>query len=298
MLPTRLPDRLELISLRDNIISFSRLNANPVRYHHWHQCLEVLYVEEGYGVVIADNRHYTMRPGRIFVFPPFTLHKIMVEERAATIYRRTIIHVDQHAVLPALDAFPHHKQKLLRLSARGSEAFVADLTDLHPWMTTLFTHYGALADGDELDKENAATLLLSLFSMIPTQETTIREDEYRLSRQVMLWVEENYMKKISLEKLAADLNKSRCYLSRRFHAETGEKINEYVSTYRLRKACELLLRSEMSIHEIGAHVGFADATYFITSFKKGIGKTPLQYRKNKSSALAPPAVPSRALHIG
>jgi mannose-6-phosphate isomerase-like protein (cupin superfamily) len=55
-------------------VSFSRLFANTVRYHHWHQCLELLYVEEGFGVVMVDNRQYTMRPGRLFFFPP--LHSI------------------------------------------------------------------------------------------------------------------------------------------------------------------------------------------------------------------------------
>lgn len=61
-------DRLELITLNDTVASFSRLFANTVRYHHWHQCLEILYVEEGFGVAIVDNRHYTMRPGRLFSF--------------------------------------------------------------------------------------------------------------------------------------------------------------------------------------------------------------------------------------
>lgn len=31
-------ERLELITLNDAIVSFSRLYANTVRYHHWHQC--------------------------------------------------------------------------------------------------------------------------------------------------------------------------------------------------------------------------------------------------------------------
>jgi len=53
-------DYLELITLNDAVVSFSRLFANTVRYHHWHQCLEILYVEEGFGVAIVDNRHYTM----------------------------------------------------------------------------------------------------------------------------------------------------------------------------------------------------------------------------------------------
>lgn len=274
-------DKLELISLKDSLISFSRLNANAVRYHHWHQCLEVLYVEEGYGVVIADNRHYTMRPGRFFIFPPFTLHKIMVEESAASHYRRTIIHVDQNAVLHMFDAFPQHQQKFQRFSARGSEAFVADLLELHDWLNVLFTHYSVLAQGHELDKENVATLLLALFSMLPAPTRRAQEDEYRLSSQVMLWVDENYAHKFSLDTIAADLKKSKSYLSRRFHAETGEKINEYITTYRLRKACEFLLRSELSVHEIATRVGFSDATYFISSFRKGIGVPPLQYRKNR-----------------
>jgi hypothetical protein len=105
-------DHLELITLNDTIASFSRLFANTVRYHHWHQCLEILYVEEGFGVAIVDNRHYTMRPGRLFFFPPFTLHKVMVDEQAEAIYRRTIIHLDPHAVLKVLRDFPQTLQRL------------------------------------------------------------------------------------------------------------------------------------------------------------------------------------------
>jgi glyoxylate utilization-related uncharacterized protein len=99
-------ERLELITLNDATASFSRLFANTVRYHHWHQCLEVLYVEEGFGVVIVDHKQYTMRPGRMFFFPPFTLHKIIVDEQAQDRYRRTIIHLDQYALLKGLRDFP------------------------------------------------------------------------------------------------------------------------------------------------------------------------------------------------
>ncbi len=105
MRDTPTSDHLELITLNDTVVSFSRLFANTVRYHHWHQCLEILYVEEGFGVAIVDNRHYTMRPGRLFFFPPFTLHKVMVDAQAEAIYRRTIIHLDHHAVLKNLRDF-------------------------------------------------------------------------------------------------------------------------------------------------------------------------------------------------
>ncbi|MDR4049352.1 MAG: helix-turn-helix domain-containing protein, partial [Citrobacter sp.] len=44
-------------------------------------------------------------------------------------------------------------------------------------------------------------------------------------------------------------------------------------------ACEALLHSEISVREIAQKVGFSEVTYFISAFGKGIGETPLQYRK-------------------
>ncbi|MEN4872819.1 AraC family transcriptional regulator [Kosakonia cowanii] len=273
-------ERLELITLNDAIVSFSRLYANTVRYHHWHQCLEVLYVEEGFGVVIVDNRHYTMRPGRLFFFPPFTLHRVMVDEQAQDCYRRTIIHVDHHVVLKHLRDFPHNHQRLQRLSLRGGAAVVMDAADIHPHIDHLFSCYGKLAENRSLNVEQVACLLLNLLSMLPEDIEKLPEEQSGIATPVMFWLQENYRQKFSLQRLAADLGKSRSYVSRRFHFETGEPIHQYLNTLRLRKACDSLLHTPLSIREIALDVGFSDVTYFISAFKRGIGETPLQYRKN------------------
>lgn len=268
-------DRLELITLNDTVASFSRLFANTVRYHHWHQCLEILYVEEGFGVAIVDNRHYTMRPGRLFFFPPFTLHKVRVDEQAEAIYRRTIIHLDHHAVLKCLRDFPHTQQRLEKLSRRGSEAWVVDLAHCHSHVDQLFSCYPP-----PMSSESIAGLLISLFAMLPDDRTGAPGSSTGIASQVMFWLDEHYQEKFRLDALAAELGRSRSYVSRKFHVETGEKIHHYLNTLRLRKACECLLHSDASVREIAARVGFSDVTWFISAFKKGIGETPLQYRKN------------------
>lgn len=268
-------DRLELITLNDTVASFSRLFANTVRYHHWHQCLEILYVEEGFGVAIVDNRHYTMRPGRLFFFPPFTLHKVRVDEQAEAIYRRTIIHLDHHAVLKCLRDFPHTQQRLEKLSRRGSEAWVVDLAHCHSHVDHLFSRYPP-----PISSESIAGLLISLFAMLPDDRTGAPGSSTGIASQVMFWLDEHYQEKFRLDALATELGRSRSYVSRKFHAETGEKIHHYLNTLRLRKACECLLHSDASVREIAARVGFSDVTWFISAFKKGIGETPLQYRKN------------------
>lgn len=268
-------DHLELITLNDTVASFSRLFANTVRYHHWHQCLEILYIEEGFGVAIVDNRHYTMRPGRLFFFPPFTLHKVRVDEQAEAIYRRTIIHLDHHAVRKRLRDFPHTQQRLEKLSRRGSEAWVADLAHCHSHVDHLFSCYPP-----PMTSESIAGLLISLFAMLPDDRSGAPGSSQGIASQVMFWLDEHYQEKFHLDALAAELGKSRSYVSRKFHAETGEKIHHYLNTLRLRKACECLLHSDASVREIAARVGFSDVTWFISAFKKGIGETPLQYRKN------------------
>lgn len=272
-------DYLELITLNDAVVSFSRLFANTVRYHHWHQCLEILYVEEGFGVAIVDNRHYTMRPGRLFFFPPFTLHKVMVDEQAEAIYRRTIIHLDHHAVLKVLRDFPQAQQRLQKLSRRGGPAWVADVTACHSHIDYLFSCYP-----QPMNSESVASLLISLFAMLPADRDGTPGDSRGIASQAMFWLDEHYQHKFSLDALAQELGKSRSYVSRKFHAETGEKIHDYLNTLRLRKACECLLHSDESVRDIAARVGFSDVTWFISSFKRGIGETPLQYRKNHAAA--------------
>lgn len=282
-LPTA--DYLELITLNDTVASFSRLFANTVRYHHWHQCLEILYVEEGFGVAIVDNRHYTMRPGRLFFFPPFTLHKVMVDEQAEASYRRTIVHLDHRAVLKTLRDFPHTRQRLEKLSQRGGEAWVADLAHCHTHVDHLFSCYPAPVNSEDL-----AGMLISLFAMLPDDSSGEPGRSLGIASQVMFWLDEHYQEKFRLDALAEALGKSRSYVSRKFHAETGEKIHDYLNTLRLRKACECLLHSDASVREIAARVGFSDVTWFISAFKKGIGETPLRYRKNRAA----PAVRSGA----
>lgn len=273
-------DHLELITLNDAIASFSRLFANTVRYHHWHQCLEILYVEEGFGVAIVDNRHYTMRPGRLFFFPPFTLHKVMVDEQAEAIYRRTIIHLDPHAVLKVLRDFPQTLQRLQKLSRRGGEAWVADVSASHAHIDHLLGCYAKRASVQPLNSENIASLLISLFAMLPGDHDGAPGSSHGIASQVMFWLDEHYREKFRLDALAEELGKSRSYVSRKFHAKTGEKIHDYLNTIRLRKACECLLHTDASVREIAEQVGFSDVTWFISAFRKGIGETPLQYRKN------------------
>ncbi|MGE8423365.1 MAG: helix-turn-helix domain-containing protein, partial [Sphingobacterium siyangense] len=62
-------------------------------------------------------------------------------------------------------------------------------------------------------------------------------------------------------------------LYRKLKAISNLSLNNYVKTYRLNKAKELL-NSDMNISEIAYAVGFSDRKYFSKEFKKQFGYNP------------------------
>ena len=71
------------------------------------------------------------------------------------------------------------------------------------------------------------------------------------------------------------------YISRLFRQKTGVRFNAWLNRRRLEEAENLLrFQRELTMEAIAEKTGFSSAKYFIESFKKQKGISPLQYRKN------------------
>jgi len=102
-----------------------------------------------------------------------------------------------------------------------------------------------------------------------------------LVRKAMQYIEEKYAKPITLKRMAEELYVSPNYLCELFKRHTGRNITEYLADYRLRQA-ELYLRQvACKVSDVSKLVGYKDAKYFSTAFKKKYGITPLEYRNQK-----------------
>ena len=71
------------------------------------------------------------------------------------------------------------------------------------------------------------------------------------------------------------------YLSHLFKKIKKVNFSEYLNEVRLLKAMELLKGTTMRISEIAQSVGYNDARYFATLFKKKTGMSPNEYRNKK-----------------
>lgn len=105
------------------------------------------------------------------------------------------------------------------------------------------------------------------------QETT---KPIRIAKQ---YVEENYMKSVTIEEIGTKVGFSSNHFSTIFKKETGVTFLEYLSSVRMKHAKDLLKEGNMSIAVICEEVGYSDVKYFTKSFHKHTGLKPNEYRK-------------------
>ncbi|MEK5398041.1 response regulator transcription factor [Paenibacillus sp. FSL K6-2859] len=92
-------------------------------------------------------------------------------------------------------------------------------------------------------------------------------------------LQENVEKKITLDRLAQEVNMNVNYLCRVFKQDTGRSIVQYMNELKINKAIELLKLPDTRIKEVASQVGIDDPFYFNRVFKKIVGLSPSDFRK-------------------
>ncbi|MEF2887291.1 helix-turn-helix transcriptional regulator [Gemmiger sp.] len=91
--------------------------------------------------------------------------------------------------------------------------------------------------------------------------------------------------KLLIENTASTCFISPSYLSSLFKQDTGTTIVDYINSQRVDRAAVLLATTDRSIAAVAAAVGILDVNYFTKIFKKQLGTTPTQYRREKKAML-------------
>ncbi|MDO4483751.1 MAG: AraC family transcriptional regulator [Clostridia bacterium] len=130
--------------------------------------------------------------------------------------------------------------------------------------------------------QQLCSLLHSLLPSLLQLPDTADDGKNADVRTVILYLQQHYADRITLEMLAGMINLDKSYLCRLFKRETGESILQFLTRIRLEKAASLLRKGSASAKDISSLVEFDDPFYFNRLFKKQYGMTPGEYRERKS----------------
>lgn len=100
-----------------------------------------------------------------------------------------------------------------------------------------------------------------------------------IRRQITEYLEENYMKDISLTDIAMKMNYSDPYFCKVFKSCFNKGFILYLTELRIEKSKVLLADVTVNVKDISSRVGFRDSNYYTKVFKRMEGVTPSEYRQ-------------------
>ena len=146
-----------------------------------------------------------------------------------------------------------------------------------------FAIYETINEQEVLDEIKAAKSVKELENtltsviILPSEQNEIQIGV--LVKKVMRMVEEHYKNGITLKEIANQLGLSPDYISVQFTHELGMNFSTYIKKYRIRKAKELLVGTNLKIFDVAHRIGINDPKYFSRVFKEAEGIHPADYRK-------------------
>lgn len=102
--------------------------------------------------------------------------------------------------------------------------------------------------------------------------------DHRVQR-IVLFVEDNYPRKLTLEEIGRAVGMSPSSVCRYFKRRTHQNLWEYINSFRINRAAQLIIETQLPISEIGSRCGFSNISNFNHLFRGHLGTTPSDYRR-------------------
>lgn len=111
-------------------------------------------------------------------------------------------------------------------------------------------------------------------------EVTITSLDEKFVRKAVSLVEANISNpEFLVEDLCREMGMSRVYFYKKILALTAKTPSEFIRFIRLKRAADLLEKSQLFVNEVAFQVGFNDPKYFRKYFKDEFGQSPNEYKK-------------------
>lgn len=266
------------------------MRTGVVATWHIHDDIEILAGQSGNLEVCLTGTKIDLRPGDIIVINrrvPHATNKtvpytgtFMLQFRVEKLRQSEFENINKYLAL----ILATNEKEFVYL--RHDEPIAKELFGLIDAMYDEYTRrqqeYGMFLEG----YMNILLGMLYRNGILENIEHSYNKEALRKIWPTIEYIDNNYNKELTLEKLAATLHMSGEYFCRVFKKATGITPTEYIHYVRIWKAENLLTTTHATILEISMEVGFTSVSYFNRVFKKRKGSTPTEYRsifRNKAT---------------
>lgn len=254
---------------------------------HWHEELELGYIEKGTSKIITVGAEYIIRQGDGF----FINSNVMDMKKNAIPGERAleINHIFHPVFLSGhfksrfekkyLNPIINNQQIEVYIIRRGQPISDKILKNLYR-LKELQSHENMEFQTRNILSETWLLLLEDIQKNCTMNKNGKFEQPDRI-RSMLSFIHNHYKDKITVAQIADAVGISERETMRSFRKTLNQSPIEYLISYRLNEAKKMLQNSELPITEICYQCGFSDSSYFGKAFRKAYGITPREFRSHK-----------------
>jgi AraC-like DNA-binding protein len=239
----------------------SRFHKGWHMHANLHEYSELIYCQNGSGLVIVNGKTIPLKEQEIVWIPPNYIHQYDFDDSAEVI-----------CAVFSNDFIPLFFKKQNKRYFCPSAINVSEMSDI-------------LKSFPEIKKEDALRIsgYLNLIGAIVIERSTFenaRQTDGILCQKVFSYLEDKFTENVSLSQLAKAVGYNEKYLSHTLHNLTGMHFRRLLNIYRVNHAKTMLTQhKEINVTDIASICGFNALNTFNREFRAIVGMTPSEYRR-------------------
>ena len=263
-------------------------SGQPVVQAHTHDFLALTYFEGGGGSLRLGEREWSVEVGDAYVIAPGEViggggtSGFWEAKGWGVFFPPEALGLQAPGVFLSWRAHP-----LLFLfvggAAGGAQRLKVPLEEQDSWserFSALDLELSRRRDGYREAALAHLTLLLVEVSRLAADVVgDLRLKDEPLLAEVFGFIEERYGEPISLKDVARAVGLSAGHLTTVVGHKTGRTVLEWITERRMAEARRLLVGTDLPAEEVGRRVGYGDSGYFVRTFRRTHGATPLGWRR-------------------
>lgn len=253
--------------------------ASTLSHLHTSNSYMLIYFIHGTGNIKVEGKSYDIQEGDLILLNPAELFLCSVDD--AAYHERIVLYIQKDI----LKGTPYDSDELFRPFLSSPEgvgnhlpASTLEQLGIHAEFKELLLAFQKSAN-TFLAFSKAITILakLNVFSASEIKQKPDAEKN-NLIANVLHYLNDHYKADIKIEDIANTFNLNKSYLAHQFKSHVGMSLWNYVILKRL-YAFNELIRDGSFIEDACWQVGFQNYSNFFRLYKKHMGITPMQFKK-------------------
>jgi len=260
----------------------------PDVHSHAHDFLVLAYFERGGGSMWLGDREWRVEAGDVYVIAPGEVvgvgdaSGLEEAEGWGVFFPPEALGPQTPGAFLSWRAHPL-LFPFVRGAAGGAQRLKVPPEEQHSWierLSALELELRQRHDGyQEAVLAHLTLLLVGVGRLAADVVGDLRLKDEPLLAEVFGFIEEHYRERVSLKDVARAVSLSPGHLTTLVRRKTGRTVQEWIAERRMVEARRLLVETDLAVEEVGRRIGYGDAGYFVRSFRRAHGTTPLSWRR-------------------